>query len=117
MAVYAANSNGDWWLVSEDTKIFILDTDDENIKKIMLDEDVEEGGDKFEQFIQENGKDVIAEVKSSLEEDSKTLVEYQEQEEEEDYGDAMTSMDRKEYEGRTDVQAWVLALLTGKAKE
>ena len=114
MTVYAANSNGDWWEVTEDTDIFIIDTEDEAIKSALKDEDVVEGEDKFERFIQSHGKEVIATLKEMLAKDTATLTEYQEQEKAEDYGDAMTSMDRKEYEGRTDVLTWVISLLEGK---
>jgi len=111
MAIYACNSNGDWWLISEDTKLFVIDTKDGDVAEAMLAQDIEEGGDKFEQFIQQNGRDVFGDIKKTLAEDEETLKEYQDQEEEEDYGDAMTSMQRKEYEGRTEALSWVISLV------
>ena len=113
MTVYAANSNGDWWEVAEDTDIFLINTEDEAIESAMRDDEIEVGDDKFERFIQLNGKGVLETLKKALVEDTAELNEYQEQEEEEDYGDAMTSMKRTEFEGRTDVLAWVISLLEG----
>jgi hypothetical protein len=110
MAVYAANSNGDWWELAGDSEIFTIDTKDGDIEEKMVAQDIEEGGDKFEQFIQENGRNVIKDIKIELQLCEKALQEYVDQEKEEDYGDAMTSMDRREYEGRTEALSWVLSM-------
>jgi hypothetical protein len=64
MTVYIANSNGDWWEHTSDSRLFILDTADltqGQFDAIM--EDVGElEGDKFEDVIREYGKKVTLHV-------------------------------------------------------
>lgn len=57
MAIYAVNCNGDWWEIVEGVsdELMILDTDNPEIMKIMKEEDVSDGDDKFEYFIEQYG--------------------------------------------------------------
>jgi hypothetical protein len=57
MAIYAANINGDWWHVVEgySDELFIIDTENPEIAKLMKEDGVSDRDDKFEYFIMENG--------------------------------------------------------------
>lgn len=72
MTVYAANINGDWWsLTSLDaTEILVIDTEDDEIKKLMEQYDVEEGEDGWDNFILAEGTTVnfYSQVKNMLKE-------------------------------------------------
>ena len=55
MAKYATNANGDWWEITEGDAITIIDTENPAIIEALAVDDVEIGGDKFEQFIAKYG--------------------------------------------------------------
>lgn len=59
MAIYASNENGDWWEVTPNDTLYILNTDDlsDYDKNYILETwgDIP-ADDKFEQVIQEYGK-------------------------------------------------------------
>lgn len=57
MTIYAANINGDWWQVVEgySDELFILDTENPEIAKLMKEDGVSDRDDKFEDFVIDNG--------------------------------------------------------------
>ena len=62
MTRYLANKNGDWWAVDEGEEyLFIIDTSDSAIIEKMKEEDVIEGEDKWERFIQRYGTVIYSE--------------------------------------------------------
>ena len=66
MAKYVANENGDWWEVVEGEGLYLIDTANPDIAKIMEEENSTPNDDKFERFIWKYGIPVGLDLEATV---------------------------------------------------